>query len=116
VIAVRDPAPYAFRARVLAVWTTERGGEATTAVADCRPEDAEHIAGAHPGVALAFADLLDGIADEMDRTSAWIYHDAGRRRALVIGGSLLERPDWTAALATARTVLGTDPTPTTGRD
>lgn len=71
------------------------------------PANGAHIVLMHPGVALAVAEMLEQVADDMDDATAcelecaadrWVVHampyDVGSERA-----------DWTTALATARAIL-----------
>lgn len=104
VIAIRDPGWLDYPSRVLTAWTTERGGEATTGVADCRPHDAEHIAGADPAVMTLIADQWDAIAADMD-----VLHAVERPEGAA-DWSGQTHAAWTKTLTAARAYLTTDQT------
>lgn len=105
VIAIRDPGWLDYPSRVLTAWTTERGGEATTGLADCRPNDAPHIAGADPTVMALIADQWDATATRHHEAPGL---DAGCCAHCHVGE--WPCPDMDDTLTAARAYLTTDQT------
>lgn len=105
IVEIRDAGRFDFPNRILASWSTDTGGEATTGIGDMRLQDAEHLAPWTAPVAVAVADAWERQADDMGDGLAHLHACAGEPGYTVLDEREVSHADWTATLRAALAYL-----------